>query len=114
MSWLESTLRWTSYVLIVLGTGLALTAAIAIVRFPDTLSRMHAATKPQVVGLLMVLLGAFIQLRGHGNVWMLALVGLFTLLTAPAVAHLIGRTAYREQRHRDGLLLINELGDDVD
>ncbi|MBU3066033.1 monovalent cation/H(+) antiporter subunit G [Nocardia sp. NEAU-G5] len=112
MNWFETTLRWLSYVLILLGAAFALTAALGIVRFPDTLSRMHAATKPQVVGLILILLGAAIQLRGHGNVWMLVLVGLFTLLTAPAVAHLIGRTAYREQRGRDGLLLINELGDD--
>jgi multicomponent Na+:H+ antiporter subunit G len=28
------------------------------------------------------------------------------------IAHLIGRTAYREQRHRDGLLRINEMRDD--
>ncbi|QIS23164.1 monovalent cation/H(+) antiporter subunit G [Nocardia terpenica] len=114
MSWLGTALHWLSGGLIVLGAALALTAAVAIVRFPDTLSRMHAATKPQVVGLVLILIGATIQLRGHGNVWLLLLVGLFTLLTAPAVAHLIGRTAYREQRHRDGLLLINELGDDVD
>ncbi|GAB2701224.1 monovalent cation/H(+) antiporter subunit G [Nocardia thraciensis] len=113
-AWLDTALRWLSYVLILLGALLALTAAVAIVRFPDTLSRMHAATKPQVVGLVLILIGATIELRGHGNVWMLVLVGLFTLLTAPAIAHLIGRTAYREQRNRDGLLLINELGDDAD
>ncbi|WP_438944082.1 monovalent cation/H(+) antiporter subunit G [Nocardia blacklockiae] len=111
---MDTVLRWLSYVLIVLGSGFAATAAIALVRFPDTLSRMHAATKPQVVGLVLVLIGATIQLRGHGNVWMLLLVGLFTLLTIPAVAHLLGRTAYREQRDRDGLLLINELDDDTE
>ncbi|WP_174183346.1 monovalent cation/H(+) antiporter subunit G [Nocardia barduliensis] len=98
--------------LILFGSILALTAAIGIVRFPDTLTRMHAATKPQVVGLILVLVGAAIQLRGHGNVWALVLVGLFTLLTAPVIAHIIGRTAYREQRHRDGLLRVNELRDD--
>ncbi|MQY23756.1 monovalent cation/H(+) antiporter subunit G [Nocardia macrotermitis] len=112
MSWFDTALRWFSCVLILLGSVFALTAALGIVRFPDTLSRMHAATKPQVVGLILILTGAAVQLRGHGNVWMLVLVGLFTLLTAPAVAHLIGRTAYREQRGRDGLLLINELGDE--
>ncbi|BDT93764.1 MULTISPECIES: monovalent cation/H(+) antiporter subunit G [Nocardia] len=98
--------------LILLGSALALTAALGIVRFPDTLTRMHAATKPQVTGLILVLAGAAIQLRGHGGVWALALVGLFTLLTAPVIAHLIGRTAYREQRHRDGLLRVNEMRDD--
>ncbi|MGO4613716.1 monovalent cation/H(+) antiporter subunit G [Nocardia sp. 2YAB30] len=99
-------------ILILSGSTLALTAAIGIVRFPDTLTRMHAATKPQVIGLILVLAGASIQLRGHGNVWTLALVGVFTLLTAPVIAHLIGRTAYREQRDRDGLLRVNELRDD--
>ncbi|MFD0365296.1 monovalent cation/H(+) antiporter subunit G [Nocardia sp. GCM10030253] len=106
--------HWVSAVLILSGAVLALTAAIAIVRFRDTLARMHAATKPQVIGLILVLGGAAIPLRGHGNVWLLVLVGLFTLLTAPVIAHLIGRTAYREQRHRDGLLRVNELGDDID
>lgn len=108
----HTALDWLSYVTILLGAFLAATAAIAIVRFPDTLSRMHAATKPQVVGLILMLIGSAIQLRGHPNVWMLVLVGLFTLVTAPAIAHLLGRTAYREQRHRDGLLLVNELGDE--
>ncbi|MGQ4617574.1 monovalent cation/H(+) antiporter subunit G [Nocardia sp. R7R-8] len=97
--------------LILFGSTLALTAAIGLVRFPDTLTRMHAATKPQVVGLILVLAGAAIQLGGQGNVWALALVGLFTLLTAPVIAHLIGRTAYREQRDRDGLLRVNEMRD---
>ncbi|WP_406234001.1 monovalent cation/H(+) antiporter subunit G [Nocardia sp. NBC_01009] len=106
--------HWISAVLILSGAVLALTAAIAIVRFPDTMTRMHAATKPQVIGLILVLEGAAIPLRGHGSVWLLVLVGLFTLLTAPVIAHLIGRTAYREQRHRDGLFRVNELGDDID
>ncbi|WP_227997360.1 monovalent cation/H(+) antiporter subunit G [Nocardia australiensis] len=106
--------QWVSAVLILFGSVLALTASIAIVRFPDTLTRMHAATKPQVIGLILVLEGAAIELRGHRNVWMLMLVGLFTLLTAPVIAHLIGRTAYREQRHRDGLLRVNQLGDEID
>ncbi|UGT64774.1 monovalent cation/H(+) antiporter subunit G [Nocardia asteroides] len=107
-----SALEWVSAVLILFGSTLALTAAIALVRFRDTLARMHAATKPQVVGLVLVLLGAAIQVRGDVNAWMLVLMMLFVLLTAPVIAHLIGRTAYREQRYRDGLLQINELGDE--
>ena len=41
--------------LVLAGSVLALTAAIGVVRFPDSLSRMHAASKPQVLGLLLVL-----------------------------------------------------------
>ncbi len=96
-------------VCILLGALLAMTAAIGIVRFPDTLSRMHAATKPQVIGLVLVLAGAVILLRGNVDIWMLILVGLFTLLTAPVIAHTVGRVAYREQRGRDGLDVIGDL-----
>ncbi|WP_084436681.1 monovalent cation/H(+) antiporter subunit G [Aldersonia kunmingensis] len=100
--------------LIILGALLAMTAAVGIVRFGDTLSRMHPATKPQVVGMVLVLTGAVINLRGNVDIWMLVLVGLFTLVTAPVVAHMVGRVAYREQRDQDGLLAINELDDEVE
>ena len=101
--------QWIASVFILLGAMFAFTAAVGIVRFPDTLSRMHAATKPQVVGLIMVLIGAIISLRGNVDIWMLVLVGIFTLVTAPVIAHTVGRVAYREQRGRDGLLIVNEM-----
>ena len=89
--------------LILGGSALALTAAIGVVRFPDTLSRMHSATKPQVLGLLLVLAGAAIRLRGHPDVGMLILTGLFTLITVPVVAQRVGQLAYREQNVQDSL-----------
>ena len=91
------------------GSTLAMTAAIGVVRFPDTLSRMHAATKPQVLGLLLVLAGAAIRLRGQLDVGMIILTGLFTLITAPVVANRVGQLAYREQNIRDDLLTTDEL-----
>ncbi|MBX7434776.1 monovalent cation/H(+) antiporter subunit G [Mycobacterium sp. Y57] len=98
-------------VLMLSGSALALTAAIGVVRFPDTLSRMHAATKPQVLGLLLVLIGAAIQLRGYIDVGMLVLTGLFTLITAPVIANRVGQLAYREQNIRDDLLTTDEMHD---
>jgi len=90
-------------VLVLSGSALALTAAIGVVRFPDTLSRMHAATKPQVLGLLLVLVGAAIRLRGNVDVGMLILTGMFAVITAPVVANRVGQFAYREQNLRDML-----------
>ncbi|MCG5432224.1 monovalent cation/H(+) antiporter subunit G [Mycobacterium sp. MYCO198283] len=98
-------------VLVLAGSALALTAAIGVVRFPDTLCRMHAATKPQVLGLLLVLFGAAIRLRGNTDFGMVVLTGLFTLITAPVVAQRVGALAYREQRVRDDLLTRDELRD---
>jgi multicomponent Na+:H+ antiporter subunit G len=96
-------------VLVLGGSTLALTAAIGVVRFPDTLSRMHAATKPQVLGLLLVLAGAAIRLRGNIDVGMLILAGLFTLITAPVIANRVGQLAYNEQNIRDDLLTRDEM-----
>lgn len=89
--------------LIVFGCLLALTASIGLLRFRDTLSRMHAATKPQTFGLLLVFLGAAIRLYPNVDIGMLILGGLFALITAPVVAQRVGQLAYREQRADNGL-----------
>jgi multicomponent Na+:H+ antiporter subunit G len=98
-------------VLVLAGSTLALTAAIGVVRFPDTLTRMHAAAKPQVLGLLLVLAGAAIRLRGQIDVGMLILTGMFTVITAPVVANRVGQLAYREQNIRDDLLTTDEMSE---
>src|ERR671913_2528218 len=91
------------------GAALCLTAGLGLVRFPDVLSRMHAGTKPQVLGVLLVMVGAAIRLEGWANAWMLLLVAAFQLLTAPVSAHLISRVAYRRRHVRRDLLLVDEL-----
>ncbi|MGX9789422.1 monovalent cation/H(+) antiporter subunit G [Mycobacterium sp. MMS18-G62] len=96
-------------VLVLGGSTLSLTAAIGVVRFPDALTRMHAATKPQVLGLLLVLAGAAIRLRGNIDVGMIILTGLFTVITAPVVANRVGQLAYREQNIRDDLLARDDM-----
>ncbi len=92
------------------GAALCLTAGLGLVRFPDVLSRMHAGTKPQVLGVLLVMVGAAIRLEGWANAWMLLLVAAFQLLTAPVSAHLISRVAYRRRHVRRDLLLVDEYG----
>lgn len=106
---MNTTFDVISAVLVLAGSALALTAAIGVVRFPDTLSRMHAASKPQTLGLLLVLMGAALRLRGHPDVGMIILTGLFTIITAPVVAQRVGQLAYREQRDRDDLLATDEI-----
>ena len=97
-------------VCLVAGSFLCLTAGLGLVRFPDVLNRMHAATKPQVLGVLLVMTGAVIRLTGQPIVWMLVLVGVFQLLTAPVSAHMVSRIAYRRRHVRRDLLLVDELG----
>ncbi|MGJ0120170.1 monovalent cation/H(+) antiporter subunit G [Williamsia sp. MIQD14] len=91
-------------ILVLSGSVLAFTASIGVLRFPDTMTRMHATTKPQTFGLLLILIAAMIRLAGSVDFGMLVLSGLFALITAPVVAHRIGRLAYQEQRVRDDLI----------
>ena len=91
------------------GALLALAAGVGVLRFPDLLSRMHAGTKPQVLGLILVLIGLSLRLRSGAAVWALILVALFQMLTAPVAAHLVGRAGYRTGKVRRDLLVVDEL-----
>src|SRR6188768_2063921 len=94
------------------GAFLAFAAGVGVLRFPDLLSRMHAGTKPQVLGLILMLVGLALRLRSGGAVWALVLVAVFQLLTAPVAAHMVGRAGYRTGKIRDDLLVVDELTDD--
>lgn len=80
--------------LILLGAALALIAGIGLQRFDDVFSRMHSATKPATLGLLLVLAGAALRLQDTGAVTKLALVVVLQFATAPVGSHLVGRAAY--------------------
>ena len=100
---------WIAVVLLLLGAFLCLTAGLGLLRFPDVLTRMHAGTKPQVLGILLIMIGGAIRLEGWSATWMLLLVAAFQLLTAPISAHMISRVAYRRRHVRRDLLLVDEL-----
>ncbi|GAA3293606.1 monovalent cation/H(+) antiporter subunit G [Arthrobacter citreus] len=100
-------------ILMVGGALMSLAAAIGLTRFPDLMSRMHAASKPQVLGLLLFLLAMAVQFESWALLPVLAVCWLFMLLTAPVSAHMIGRAGYRTKHLRPELLTIDELDDVV-
>ncbi len=111
MSALESVLEVVSAALLLSGVALTVVAGVGLVRFPDVFSRMHAATKPATLGLLLVVLGAALQMDDRGDAGKLLLVGAFQFLTAPVAAHMIGRAAYRAGAGAVDQLVVDELGD---
>ena len=98
-------------VCLVTGALLALVAAIGILRFPDVLTRMHSATKPQVLGLLLILIGLGLRLRDPATVGLLAMVAVFQLVTTPIASHMVGRASFRAGQVRHDLLVVDELTD---
>ena len=101
-------------VCLLLGALLALIAAIGVLRFPDVLTRMHAATKPQVLGLLLVLLGLGLRLRDPGSIGILLLVALSQLVTSPIASHMVGRASFRAGQVRQDLLVVDELSETLE
>lgn len=111
---LEVTLDVLAALCLLGGAFLAFAAAVGLVRFPDLLSRMHTATKPQVLGLILLMLGLGLRLRGTPVLAMLLLVALFQMLTSPVAAHMVSRAGYRTGKVRRDLLVVDELTRDLE
>ncbi|MBU3701278.1 MAG: monovalent cation/H(+) antiporter subunit G [Acidimicrobiia bacterium] len=82
-------------VLLLLGSALALLSGIGIVRLPDVFARMHAATKPATLGLMLVCIGVALVDTSLADIGKLVLVIVLQFLTAPVGAHMVGRASYR-------------------
>lgn len=96
-------------VLVLVGALLCLTASIGLLRLRDVPSRLHAATKPQVLGVLLIALAIAMSLRSWPVVAFLVPVVLIQLATAPLSAHMVGRAAYRNRTIDEQSLYVDEL-----
>lgn len=93
-----------SLALILTGAFLVFSAAVGVVRFQDTMSRVHAITKPQTTGLILTILGALLRVTGseefgiaeRGDLGVLVLLVIFAALTSPVTAQRLGRVSRRE------------------
>ncbi len=110
---MDAALDVLTMVLLLGGALMSLAAAVGLLRFPDLLSRMHAATKPQVLGLLLFLMAIAVEQRSWAIVPVLIICWIFQLLTAPVSAHMVGRAGYRTKHLRKDLLSMDDLDDVV-
>jgi len=81
-------------ILVSAGAFFFLAGTVGLLRFPDTLTRLHALTKADNLGLGLVVIGLLPQ---TGGLYAAKLVGvwLLVLLASSAVSQLIGRAARR-------------------
>src|SRR5262244_1932606 len=66
---------------------------VGLLRFPDTLTRLHALTKADNLGLGLVVLGLLPQAEGLRDGLKLICVWLLVLLAGATVSQLIARAA---------------------
>lgn len=95
--------------LVLVGAVLCLTAAIGLLRFRDVPTRLHAATKPQVLGVLLICAAVALSLRSWAVVAFIVPIVLIQFATAPLSAHMVGRQAYRNGTIDRAGLTVDEL-----
>ena len=100
-------------VCLVIGSVFVLIAAIGIRRSPDLLTRLHAAAKPQVVGLIFLMTGVALTVRVPMVIWTCVLVVLFQLITAPISAHMAARAGVRTGQVNASKLYVDEYRSDI-
>jgi len=96
-------------VLVLLAALMCLAAGVGLLRFPDVLTRLHSATKPQILGLMAVTLDIAVTNFSVGTVTLVVAIVVFQALTAPMAAHLVARASYQTDHLRPDLLVIDEL-----
>lgn len=76
------------------GAALVAIAGIGVIRFDDSLSRLHALTKASTLGVMLVFIGAAVGLDRPNDWTSLLLAALIQLVTSPIAASLIARSTY--------------------
>jgi multicomponent Na+:H+ antiporter subunit G len=86
---------WVAATFMIIGAAFMLVAGIGVVRFPDVLTRMQAATKAGTLGISCLLLAVAVHFGQLAVTTTVAVIVLFFFLTSPVAAHRIGRAAHR-------------------
>jgi multicomponent Na+:H+ antiporter subunit G len=84
----------TGEFLALLGSILVLLSAVGVVRFSDVLARLHALAKASTLGILLLLLGAAINLRHLNDITSVVLAAVLHLLASPPASNMLSRAAY--------------------
>ncbi len=90
MNWLADAVSIT---LCVLGAVFFLAGTVGLLRFPDTLSRLHALTKADNLGLGLIVVGLALADGTWSAAGKLLLIWLLALLAGACACYLIARHA---------------------
>jgi len=87
-----------SVLAILAGVFFFLAGTVGLIRFPDSLSRLHALTKADNLGLGLVVLGLLPQASSLVEAMKLVAIWLLVLFSSAAVGQMIARVVHGERR----------------
>ncbi len=97
---------------LMVGAGVfTLAAAVGLLRFPDAMARLHSGTKPQILGLILMVIALALQARSWSTLLMLSPILVLQLLIAPIAAQMMSRAAYRTENYVASQMPIDELAE---
>ncbi|MBU0836094.1 MAG: monovalent cation/H(+) antiporter subunit G [Gammaproteobacteria bacterium] len=89
-------LDFFSWLLLAGGLGFFAVGSIGLLRFPDTLSRLHALTKADTLGLGLVVAGLSLRAGGVLEVAQMLLIWLLVLASGATACQLLARQSDEE------------------
>ncbi len=85
-------------IMVSLGALFFFAGTVGLLRFPDTLSRLHALTKADNLGLGLIILGLLPQIDWPFGALKLGLVWVLILVAGSAASQIVGRKVYEEDK----------------
>ena len=93
-------LEFVSAALIATGVIFFVAGVVGLLRFPDTLTRLHALTKADNLGLGLIVLGLLPRTADGLAAGKLVIIWLLVMLASATVSQLVGRAARHEEQGR--------------
>lgn len=97
-----------SALLVFLGAIVILISMVGLVRLPDVFCRSHALSKGLLLGLGLLLVGLWVDLRQSDTGLKVLAAILFQFLTLPVAGHLLARLSLEKRLPRAGNPQIDE------
>jgi multicomponent Na+:H+ antiporter subunit G len=97
----DSLIMLLQALLLVIGCLFFLVGTLGLFRLPDTLTRIHALTKADNLGLGFVVLGLLPSVPGPATAAKILLIWLVALAASATAAHLVARTVRATDASRD-------------
>lgn len=79
------------------GAVMFVAGTVGLIRFPDAFTRLHALTKADNLGLVLVILGLVLLGQSWTEIVKLAAIWFFVAMSSATTAHLIARYALQDQ-----------------
>tara|TARA_R110000868_G_scaffold329680_5_gene590468 strand:+ start:780 stop:1118 length:339 start_codon:yes stop_codon:yes gene_type:complete len=105
---------WISGGCILVGSIFIFIASVGILRMPDLLMRMHAATKAGTMGAGLILLGVMFYFKTTQVTIESFITTIFIFVTVPIASHLLARAAYLRGVKLAKNTVIDEFKDQLD